>query len=241
MKLHPNVAICVPGGPVWDNEFALCLNMLTIHILTRPMKAVRQVQFSLINERGSNLSKIRHSLVCKALERKADYVLFLDTDQTFPSNTLYRMMAWDKPIVACNVPIKAIPSTPTARSYAAEHPHSGHIVYSDPEKHGLEQVWRVGTGVMLVKTEVFKEIGKPYFDTRYIPEVDDWMGEDWWFLDRAETAGIAPVIDHDLSREVGHRGTFTVTHDWVGQVVREEIPSEKEAVDQAKSLIVTEL
>ena len=228
MKLHPNVAICVPGGPIWDSEFSLCLNMLTIHILTRAMKAVRQVQFSLINERGSCIHKIRHSLVCKALDKKCDYVLMLDTDQTFPSNVLYRLMHWDKPIVACNIPIKAIPSTPSARSFAKDHPHSGHVVYSDPDKHGLEEVWRVGTGVILIKAECFQEMPKPYFDTKWIPEVEDWMGEDWWFLNEMEKRGIKPVIDHDLSREVGHRGAFTVTHDWVGKVV--QVPVEEKAV-----------
>lgn len=222
MKLHMNIAICVPGGPNWDTHFAMSLLNLSTHILTRPMKGVRQIMFSVINEMGSDLCKMRQSLLTKAIEKGCDYALFIDSDQTFPSNLLYRMLHWKMPIVACNIPIKNIPSTPTARSYNPNHP-GGDVVYSDPNKHGLEQVWRVGTGIMLIDLEILKGVPKPWFNSYWSEAMQDRVGEDWSFLELMQKHGHLPYIDHDLSREVGHRGTFTVTHDWIGQVVREPV------------------
>lgn len=224
MKLHMNIAVCIPGGPIWDADFAMCLTTLFAHVLTRPMKGVRQIMLSMINERGSNLPKIRQSLLSKALAKGCDYALFIDCDQTFPSNTLYRMLHWKMPVVACNVPVKAIPSSPTARNFNPAHV-GGDMVFSDPDKHGLEQVWRIGTGVMLIDLSILKNIPKPWFGTYYQPEIDDWLGEDWFFLEVVEKHGYKPYIDHDLSREVGHRGVFTVTHDWIGKVV--QVPADE--------------
>lgn len=235
MKLHMNIGILIPGGPIWDADFALCLTQLCNHILMRPMKGVRQIQFSIINERGSNLCKMRQSLMDKAIARGCDYALFIDCDQTFPSNTLYRMLHWKMPLVACNVPIKTIPSTPTARSFAANH-LGGHVVYSDPDKHGIEQVWRIGTGIMLIDLSVVKTLPRPWFMLEWQPEVNDYLGEDWWFVRLLERHGVKPYIDHDLSREVGHRGMFTFTHDMVGEVVR--VPIEEGTPNEAPAPLV---
>lgn len=217
MKLHMNIAICIPGGPLWDSEFALNLAMMCTHILTRPMKGVRQIQFSIINRAGSDLSVLREEMLCDAVKKGCDHALMIDTDQTFPSNTLYRMLHWQRPLVACNIPVKTIPSLPTARNFNPEHV-GGDVVYSDPDKHGLEEVWRVGTGIMLVDLDFLKKQPRPWFNARW--EGNRRVGEDWSFCEVFEKAGIKPAIDHDLSREVGHRGTFTVTHDWVGKVVQ---------------------
>lgn len=225
LKLHTKVLIGVPGGN-WDAHFGMCLMTMVTHILTRPMKGVRQIQFSLKNEIGSDLTKMRQAMVDHALHTQCDFLLFIDTDQTFPSNLLYRMLHWKMPIVACNIPIKTIPSTPTARSFNPDHP-GGDVVYSDPEKHGLEQVWRVGTGIILLDCELLKKVPWPHFDAGWDHDLKERKGEDWSLLDKIEKhTGELPYIDHDLSREVGHRGVFTVTHDWVGQVVREEVPAE---------------
>ena len=81
----------------------------------------------------------------------------------------------------------------------------------------------VGTGIMLINLEDLQKIEKPWFGTHWVPAMGDWLGEDWFFLQKASLKDIPCYVDHDLSREVGHRGVFTVTHDWVGQVVRQEV------------------
>lgn len=228
LKLHTKVLIAIPGAS-WDHQMGMCLTTMVTHILTRPMKGVRQIIFSIKSEAGSDLSQLRQSAVDQALLNDFDFLLMIDTDQTFPSNLLYRMLHWKMPIVACNIPNKAIPSTPTARSFNPNH-KGGDVVYSDPGKHGLERVWRVGTGIILLDCDLLKKVPWPHFDAGWDMELKHRRGEDWSLLEKIEKhTGELPYIDHGLSREIGHRGTFTVTHDWVGHVVK--VPADEPAAE----------
>lgn len=219
LKSHITVGVCVPSGPEWDADFGMCLVNLFVHMMTRPMKGVRQIHGKLYNERSSLLPKSRQGLLEKAVEGGCDYALFVDSDQVFPSNTLYRLLQWDKSIVACNIATKSIPANPTARNPHPTHP-GGDRVYSDPSKHGLEEVWRVGTGVMLIKLATLSAMPKPWFGVGYDPQLGEFQGEDWFFCEKLERMGVKIYVDHDLSREIGHRGHFTYAHHHVGEVVR---------------------
>ena len=221
MNAHLKIGICIPSGHTWDADFAMCLINLFAHVLTRPMPGVRQVELVLANERTSLIPKSRQGLIEKAIRNKCDYALFIDSDQTFPSNLLYRLLKHEKKVVACNIATKSIPSSPTARNEHPTHP-GGDVVYSDPHKHGLEKVWRIGTGVMLVDMKVFNVLKKPWFSISYDDEQSEFIGEDWWFCRKLEEQGIEIYIDHDMSREIGHVGCFTFTHDLIGEIVRQE-------------------
>jgi len=71
---------------------------------------------------------------------------------------------------------------------------------------GLEKVWRVGTGVMMIKSTVFHDIKKPWFPVKWIESEQRWQGEDWGFCEKLEQAGIPIWVDHDTSALVGHWG-----------------------------------
>lgn len=224
LQQHIRVGVCIPSGQDWSADFGMCLVNLFAHVLTRPMKGVRQIHLTLFNERTSLLPKSRQGLLEKAIAMNCDYALFIDTDQTFPSNLLYRLLSWDKSCVGCNIATKSIPASPTARSFSRAHP-GGDVVFSDPEKHGLEEVWRIGTGVMLVKLSTVKAMPKPWFSVTYRAEQAEFVGEDWFFCEQLEKLGCKIYIDHDLSREVGHVGNFTYSHEVVGEVVK--VPQEE--------------
>jgi len=130
----------------------------------------------------------------------------------FPASTLHRLLQWDKAVVACNCPVKTIPSNPTARfAPTVEHP-AGVPVYTLPDSVGLQKVWRVGTGVMLIKLSVFERIAQPWFPVEWNEVLDDYTGEDWAFCAALERAGIPIHIDAGLSREIGHVGDFRYEH-----------------------------
>lgn len=219
---HIRVGICVPSGPQWDADFGMSLINLMTHVLTRPMKGVRQIHITLFNERTSLIPKSRYGLLSKAIKAGCDYALFIDSDQTFPSNLLYRLLAWDKQIVACNVATKSIPASWTARNKSASHP-GGEVVYSDDDKHGLEEVWRIGTGIMLIKLSTLAAMPKPWFSVTFDQQLDEFVGEDWYFCEQLEKIGCKLYIDHDLSREVGHVGKFVYDFRVIGQVVQEPV------------------
>ena len=55
---------------------------------------------------------------------------------------------------------------------------------------------------------LFKSLDPPYFNLEYLPEKDEFRGEDYYFFDHARAAGWDLYIDHDLSKEVYHMGSF---------------------------------
>jgi hypothetical protein len=85
---------------------------------------------------------------------------------------------------------------------------AGEIMDSTHSK-GLEQAGTCGLAACLIERRVFEAIPAPRFNFEYTPK--GWRGEDIWFCDRATEAGFQPMIDHDLSREIGHVGNHVYT------------------------------
>jgi hypothetical protein len=81
-------------------------------------------------------------------------------------------------------------------------------VVTTPDSTGLEKAWRTGFAVVMVKAEVFAAMDAPYFGLEFVPEKDQFRGEDYVFFDRARAAGFELYVDHDLSKQVNHMGGF---------------------------------
>lgn len=127
-----------------------------------------------------------------ALEWGAEYLLWIDADQTFPHDTLIRLLSCGKDVVAAIIPRRNPPHIPNA-SIAGELVSIG---------TGLQEVGRVGLGVCLVRKAVFARLELPYF--RIGLNGSGFVGEDAVFCDAAKAAGFRIWVDHDLSRQVGH-------------------------------------
>lgn len=208
---NPSVFIGIPSGSEWKADFGMSLAGLMAST-GRPLADGGHIErVQLWNTKGSILTRSRATLVKKALELECSHLLFLDSDMTFPAWTLHQLLKHNKAVVAANCPTKTLPSCPTAR--LDNETGSGKLVYSDAAAVGLEKVWRVGTGVMLIQTKVFQDVPKPWFAITYNPESDDDVGEDWHFCKLLEAAGIPIWIDHTLSKHIGHVGSYTYTHD----------------------------
>lgn len=144
----------------------------------------------------------RQMLVQVAIESGATHVLFIDSDMEFPADLAVRLVRHRQPIVAVNCMARRSPYYLTARDEA------GREVPTNTESSGLEKVARVGTGIMLIHTDVVRAIPMPWFQTEWIPEKAVFRGEDFYFCDKARAAGFDLYIDHDLSKQVSHVGTF---------------------------------
>jgi hypothetical protein len=57
------------------------------------------------------------------------------------------------------------------------------------------EVEGVGMGCILMKTEIFKKLQKPYFEFIYNKKSDDWMGEDFNLLSKPYLGLIRCFID----------------------------------------------
>jgi hypothetical protein len=209
-----NVAVCIPANSNSPNHFWLSTITVLAALNKERVKGYDSNGAFILQKVGSILPQLRYNLVKEAIAQGASHVLFVDSDQTFPAQLVHCLARHKKPVVACNIAVKTLPSKPTARR-KSEKWWGGDVVYTRPESTGLEQVWRVGCGVMLVEVGVFEKLPKPWFHLKYMPEIDDFMGEDWYFCELLENAGIPIYIDHDASKRVGHIGNFTFGHEHV--------------------------
>lgn len=215
MSKHLRVIVGIPSGQHWLAQFGVDVGSMMVKFYMQRVEGYASQELRVANVRSSILPKNRMDIMNLARKADADYLLFLDSDHSFPSDLIHRMIKHGKPIVAANCVTKQIPAQTTAR-YKDADPR-GQAVYTD-EKHGLEEVWRVGTGVMLIRKDVLQKIPNSAWAMKYLPDADTYQGEDWTFCQACEDAGIPIFVDHDLSRLVGHIGNFTFTHDYVGQM-----------------------
>lgn len=216
MSKHFNVVIGVPSGQFWLAQFGVDLVNLMTQFTRRPLAGYKSLECRLVNVRSSILSKNRLDIVKTARKLKATHILYLDTDHTFPPYLVHALAQHGKPVVAANCVTKQIPANTTARQRSTDP--RGQAVYSDPDTMGLEQVWRVGTGVMLVEVSIFDKIGLGVWDMKYLDHAEDYQGEDWTFCEACEKAGIPIYVDHEISRQIGHVGNYEYTHDVVGTI-----------------------
>lgn len=185
-----------------------------------------------LGKQGSTLSQMRQEAARTALDMDCTHMLFVDSDQSFPPDALRRLWSWNLPVVACNIATKNFPTGVTARTKSKRHPE-GKIVWPTEKAGGLRRVWRVGTGIMLIKTEVFRTVDPPWFPVKYKGS-DRYQHEDWGFCERLEMANIPIFIDQDLSWEVGHWGEFNYelnlveAQRQVAAQVAEQVRKEKE-------------
>ncbi len=198
------VAICVPARDTVCTGFAYDLARLSAHFYGRaPVGTSMTLHFV----SGTLIADQRQKMAEKALRDGCDHILFLDSDMRFPAYVLDRLLAHDKDIIACNYPTRRLPVKTVAFS-----DFSNLSCITSLDKVGLQEVDAVGMGVMLVKAEVFRKLPKPWFQISYLPNAGMYIGEDIYFCKLAQAHGYKVSIDHDLSKEVGHIGSFEYHH-----------------------------
>lgn len=211
MSDRVKLALCIPSSGDWKADFGYCLAQLCVYCSSALFYEGAQREVLFIDKRTSNLPRSRQECLEDALMQDCTHALFIDTDQTFPMDTAHRLLRWKKSIVAANIPLKILPSYPTARARGPS-PFGVPISSMGNDKMGLERVWRVGAGVMLIDLSIMEKIEKPWFEIRFSDKHSQFVGEDWYFCKKAEDAGIEIHIDHELSRQIAHVGNFQYTH-----------------------------
>ena len=174
-----------------------------IYFAFNKIELVRGEQYLNHVETSFDLSKLNFKIE-KAKEVKSDYVLWLDSDMMFPSTTALRLLAHNKDIVACNYmkrskPLKTVAYT-DLRNWDSWLP-------LEP-KDDLIKVEGVGMGCMLMKTEIFNSLQKPYFEFTYKGDTQDWYGEDFMLLTKLRLNEFNVYIDTILSMDIKHLGIY---------------------------------
>lgn len=126
--------------------------------------------------------------------KQSDYILFVDSDMTFPEDTLKRLLAHDKDIVGIDSSYKELPLQSTVKHDYPELPKE------------LCKVRAVGGGILLVKTSVFEKLNKPYFVMEHNEDGLISKGEDVYFCEKAKEAGYEIWCDPTI--KIGHLGEY---------------------------------
>lgn len=192
------VMIAIPSRDVWKSDFGVSFAVM----LAATMTQLPFIEMGVENAKGCSLAMNRIDLCQKAIDRGYDYVLFLDDDMRVPMCTLMMMLRRQVDIIGANCARREYPPAPTAKGF------DGNLVYTREKSTGIEKVLSVGTGIMMISTDVFNHIEKPWFMEDPVKRV----GEDVFFCRQAQAAGYDIFIDHDVSKDVLHVGEFEYGH-----------------------------
>lgn len=187
------VAIVVPSGDTVHAQFMISLVSLVQHSSRVGIETV------IINPRSSLIATGRQLGVDAACGRECSHILWLDSDMVFPSRTLIDLLSEAKPIIGCTYVRRQLPATLVHRELGGIEPFVG---------NGVREVESLPSGCLLVETSVYSG-ERPYYRCSY--ENGREIGEDVWFTRQARAAGHSIWLHADLSRAIGHIGSYIHT------------------------------
>jgi hypothetical protein len=209
------IAICVPHHGDVRGGFAISLAEMMIHASrVGVIHLGKQLipELGIFHATGSLIARNRQRIADTAKEHGAEFLMWLDTDHTFPPDTLARLFkhmgeaSGAVSVVACNYPRRCSPTGPTALNITAEGPTPVYTTREKVEARIVEQVDHVGFGVLLMRASVLDLVERPWF------VADELRGEDGYFFHKLLKHGIRPFIDHHLSWQVAHLAVLPVSN-----------------------------
>ena len=198
MRLHVAVPVCrdIKAGAV-SSLAALTHKLTATGLNGKPLEALSLK----IMQGVSLLPRGRQMALDDALLNGFTHILMIDDDMVYTPEVIDMIASRNLDFVACNYQRKLENGGWIAMG------KDGCYINSDSGQ-GVEEAAWVGLGLALVKTEPLLKVSKPHFEVRWIPEKQDYLGEDMFFCHKVREAGIKIHIDHDASRLVQHVGDF---------------------------------
>lgn len=144
----------------------------------------------------------RNKIVETAKERGATHLMFIDSDMSFPSDGINRLMEHNLDVVGGLYYRRQPPHYPTISQIKDGLP----IIpkEGDYPLDKLFKVWGIATGFLLIKMSVFEKIKPPYFFFEKMGERE--LGEDYYFCKKVIDAGMEIFCDPTI--ELGHVGEY---------------------------------
>lgn len=163
---------------------------------------------------GSLIAESREYLALQAIQSGADYVMWFDSDMTFPTDTLERMQEHMKTYdIVSGIYFRRVPPyTPVLHKKLDIHKDENGVylaTFEDYEDYPLNSVFEVegiGFGCVMMKTDVLRNVVMEY-GTAF--SMMGRNGEDCSFSVRARNLGYRIMCDSTI--KCGHVGHITVT------------------------------
>lgn len=191
--------IGIASGRGWSAKTAYSFGQLMFHLGNTRLGG-RLVGQEINVHMQAYLCVARNDLLCKALDEGFTHFLSLDDDMVFPPDLVDRLLAHDKGVVTCNYSKKLL-----NRAEGTCGDSSGKNLTSS-DSTGLGQVFSMGMGAVLFRTEDLRSLPRPYFAVVWSKDQQGYLIEDGVFSKLLAEHSIPIWCDHDLSREIGHMG-----------------------------------
>jgi len=209
-----------------------CYDTVKINTMISMLKLIKEItkagmNFELNTMKSPYVAYARNILSSRFMNRKEDYLLFIDADLEFEPECVIKMLLAQKDIIC--TPYRAKTNDPEYVRYTVNLP--------DPKNvdvvNGVTDILNGPAGMMLIKRSVFEKIIKdhPELEIKQDPGVQTfpedikvynffhcnfndhrWTGEDMSFCDLARSAGFkiyanidSPLIHHG---SYGYKGTY---------------------------------
>lgn len=150
--------------------------------------------------KSSLVHDARNKIVQKAIDRGVSHVLFIDSDIAFEPEAINKLMAQNKDIVG-------------GLYFRKQRPHKPTIGMKNGKRIETPEVWSnsapfevfsIGTGFLLVKTEVFESISPKWFGFGQFHGQE--MGEDVFFCRKAQAKKYKVWCDPTV--KIAHVGEY---------------------------------
>ena len=197
------LAVLIPCRDTLHSAHALALAELV------KFNTMNNIDTHVFMDASTILLTQREKLATAAVELGAEHMLWLDSDMVFPATTAVRLMSHDESVVAANYVRRQKPY----KGVAYENIGDWQRPLSFDVEDDLVPVEGIGMGCMLIKTSVFNQLSKPWFDFQWSPESNDFLGEDMYLCQKMNAAGYTVKVDTALSREMHHLGTYAFNVD----------------------------
>ena len=194
------VAIGVPS-PDWLMA-DMAYSLIRLHLF---MKDNGQgIEIGQKSARTSVPAQSQNDLFQSALDDDCDAILLIDSDMIFPPDTLLRLLGADAHVAGAVYRMRS-PPHPMAWARLDQTPGGADA--------GLVEADYIPSGMMLVRTDVLREMPYPWMEENYGKSTKDLIGHDPWFCRKARQLGFRILADLDLSREIRHIGAIALPYD----------------------------
>lgn len=163
------------------------------------LKPPSGMPMSIVVARSANIAQNRNLISAKALESPCDYVFYADDDQVFLPDTIQKLVAHQRPVMAGVYASRDVPFL--THIYNEEAPEGWVRKYRlPPRATGVLNCLATGAGALLVHRRVLEALEKPYWRIGQLEPT--YWSDDIDFCRRVREAGFPIVVDLDCP--VGH-------------------------------------
>lgn len=160
---------------------------------------------------GQSPARGRNIVIEAMLENQCTHILFIDDDTVPPPDVFTKLVAHNVDMVTGIYPMRNFPHQNIIFDRAESDGRCWHHWVEDGKGEGLIPLVAAGLGAVLIKTEVFRGMEKPWITLGEL-ESDHWCDDISFFM-RARKAGFK--LFGDLSVRCGHMATVTVRNEYI--------------------------